>query len=656
MEDTPQEPDEEPTQDAEGPWQSYLDTILAGRYKLVRLLGAGGMGAVFEAEDRHFENARRAVKVLHRVHRRRPTMVARFRREAEYLTRRTGSGTLSVLDQSQDDDPELFFVMQIARGAPLTTRGLRAPDEPAAAWIERLRGYTVDLLETLEALHAEMVHRDLKPDNLLVVTDAAGREHVVVIDFGIAQVLAAPPLTALGEVLGTPQFMPPEQLRDAGLVDARGDLYSVGATLFRLLTGRYVADGARGAVMVRVSLGQIERDARVYNSDVPTWFARCVIKALQLDPAARFQSARELREALERGSEEPPPAPIPPTEAAPPPVLLEAAPAAEPPPEAPPSYTAPIARPSRRWWAMGLGAVTAAAVALLVLRSNRCALGINFAGCGDAFPATTALVRGGTFTMGSSATEVTQAQAECRAQDPDAANCADEIFARERPERLVTVADFRLDLREVTHEAFVAWLRGQGPVLEPAVGPLPARLVAQGRAMVAVRDPSSPFARYGGVVAQSGAVSVLPGFERLPVVRVTWDGAATYCAARGGRLPTEAEWEYAARGSAGRRYPWGDAPPRSDGVVFLRGASTQPLTAASDLQDCSPDGVQDLAGRVSEWTADRYIAANAPDDLRVLRGGSWHLGASALRGSARVAYRADGMLPDVGFRCAYNVH
>jgi formylglycine-generating enzyme required for sulfatase activity len=177
------------------------------------------------------------------------------------------------------------------------------------------------------------------------------------------------------------------------------------------------------------------------------------------------------------------------------------------------------------------------------------------------------------------------------------------------------------------------------------------------------------------VVGEGGALAVTPGQERSPATGVTWDGARLYCASRGKRLPTDAEWEYAARGRTHRRYPWGDAPPACDGAIFGRVKDLAcaalphgPGDVGAATQDRTAEGVHDLFGNASEWVEDAYVAPYLPgcgackdpvvaptgreaDDERVVRGNSWMVSLFGMT-SARTRWRRGGSTAGIGFRCA----
>jgi formylglycine-generating enzyme required for sulfatase activity len=245
------------------------------------------------------------------------------------------------------------------------------------------------------------------------------------------------------------------------------------------------------------------------------------------------------------------------------------------------------------------------------------------------------LVRGGTFTMGSSDAEMALALALCRAE-PRSSECREEWFGTEQTAHEVFLSDYWLDRTEVTVSRYR-------------------------RCVVAGRCPLPPYA--------DGAER----FDRpdLPVVLVTWSEAARFCAWAGGRLPTEAEWERAARGLYGRRYPWGNVynPFLSNHGAFAledfdgRDGFLEMAPVGSFPDGRTPEGIDDLAGNVKEWVSDwygpEYPKADAADpqgpdqgDERVVRGGSYVHGRTWLRGAARDHDRPGARAPWIGFRCA----
>jgi formylglycine-generating enzyme required for sulfatase activity len=136
-----------------------------------------------------------------------------------------------------------------------------------------------------------------------------------------------------------------------------------------------------------------------------------------------------------------------------------------------------------------------------------------------------------------------------------------------------------------------------------------------------------------------------------PVVSVTWHEAAAYCAWAGGRLPGEAEWERAARGTERREYPWGNEPPDPSRANYDKTKVVAPTPVGLFTRGATPDGMDDLAGNVWEWTADWY----AKDESRVVRGGSWDSQSGSLRAAYRFRVGPGGRVVSVGFRCARDV-
>jgi serine/threonine protein kinase len=211
-----------------------LGRTLAGRFQLHRVLGRGGMGTVYEAEQLGL--ARQvALKVLHRHIATAPGAVARFQREATLMARLHHPGAALVYDFGEDAG-ELFLAMERLQGETLDTLTSREGPLPVPVAVELI----AQVLEVLEAAHAlGIVHRDLKPSNVMIIGELSA-PRVKVLDFGLAQVVDSSPqarITQSGMVHGTPAYMSPEQCRGEPL-DGRSDLYSLGCVLFELIIGQ----------------------------------------------------------------------------------------------------------------------------------------------------------------------------------------------------------------------------------------------------------------------------------------------------------------------------------------------------------------------------------------------------------------------------------
>ena len=269
-------------------------TLLAGRYRVGRLLGRGGMGAVYLAE--HLELRKSvALKVLLPELASVPDVVHRFLQEARAAASLRHPGIVDVIDLGQDGDTA-FLVMELLDGEELADRIAR---DPPLTFREVARiGWLV--CDAVAAAHERgIVHRDLKPANVFLVRDKEGLR-IKVLDFGIAKVASTerPLLTQTGQVIGTPQYMSPEQLRDSASVDARTDVYAIGAILFEMLARRppFLADSYPALVLA--VCGEELPDLRRYRPDVPPALEAIVRAALEKTTEARTQSAVLLGAAL----------------------------------------------------------------------------------------------------------------------------------------------------------------------------------------------------------------------------------------------------------------------------------------------------------------------------------------------------------------------
>ncbi|MCA9828872.1 MAG: serine/threonine-protein kinase [Dehalococcoidia bacterium] len=257
-------------------------------YQVKRLLGQGGMGMVFEGEDRR-DGSRVAIKLLHQhLAASDPTYLDRFEREAHSAALLRSPYTAHLIDFGVEHG-QAFLVMEYIDGEPLSRILNRGPIAPAEAL--RVAGEVSRALE--EAGARGLVHRDIKPENILLDTD--GR--VKVIDFGIARSTAAPGLTTAGGFVGTPAFAAPEQID--GEVDQRSDIYALGVTLYAMLTGRPPFEG-KSAIDTLFQ----HRTAPVPTGPLqafPDSVQNIVRRCLEKDPRDRYQTAAELSGAIERG-------------------------------------------------------------------------------------------------------------------------------------------------------------------------------------------------------------------------------------------------------------------------------------------------------------------------------------------------------------------
>lgn len=274
--------------------EARVGTVLDGKWRLERLLGTGGMAAVYEA--RHRNGARAAVKMLHPELAKMPELRERFLREGYAANRVEHPGAVKVLDDhvivGGPDDGVAYIVMELLEGEVLDERVARGPIGE-----QELLAIAASLLDVLASAHAHgVIHRDLKPDNLFLLRTEDGAPRVKVLDFGLARVIETRMTTRAGVTLGTPAYMSPEQAGGrADEIDARSDLFSVGAVLFRLRTGKRIheADSALELVgkMARLPAPPI----REVDPTVSEPFAAIVDRALQFERDARYPDAQVMR-------------------------------------------------------------------------------------------------------------------------------------------------------------------------------------------------------------------------------------------------------------------------------------------------------------------------------------------------------------------------
>jgi eukaryotic-like serine/threonine-protein kinase len=266
-----------------------VGTVLGERYEIVRLLGQGGMGAVYHARDRELEREV-ALKVIRSDMAANPEILRRFKQELILARQITHKNVIRIFDLGQADGIK-FITMEYIEGEDL--QGLlrsKKKLEPAEA-----ATIMAQVCRALEAAHAEgVIHRDLKPQNIML--DKSGR--VYVMDFGIARSLVTKGMTQTGALIGTPDYMSPEQAKGQTL-DVRSDLFTVGIIFYELLTGQtpYESDTTMGKLWKRTS--EPARPIGELDKTIPQPIAAIVTRCLEIDPNKRFASAGEIVQAIE---------------------------------------------------------------------------------------------------------------------------------------------------------------------------------------------------------------------------------------------------------------------------------------------------------------------------------------------------------------------
>jgi serine/threonine-protein kinase len=326
------------TEDADSRSQERVGSVLNEKWTLERLLGIGGMAAVYAA--RHRNGARAAVKVLHSDLSRHREVRERFLREGYAANRVEHPSAVKVMDDDVvaggPDAGTAYLVMELLEGESLQDRLERGPPVGEREFLR----IAETVLDVLEAAHENgVVHRDLKPENLFLVRgEGDDTPRVKVLDFGLARLLDGQTITSYGLALGTPSFMSPEQA--AGRIDeidGRTDLFALAATGFRLRTGRRIHEGSNPVELVAKMAHFAAPRIDTFSPEVSPSFARVIDRALEFKREDRYANAAEMREDVRKAMVEmdgiarteialsPPPS-VPPSSTPPPPLAPPAAP------------------------------------------------------------------------------------------------------------------------------------------------------------------------------------------------------------------------------------------------------------------------------------------------------------------------------------------
>ena len=280
-------------------------TVLAQRYRLLRPIGTGGMGTVYEGEHLLLGH-RVAVKMLHQQYAHSESSTKRFMNEARAAARMRHPNVARCDDVGVTPEGQPFLVLEFLEGRDLADEIAQTTrvELPRALWIAR------QVASALGYAHAQgIVHRDLKPENVFLARTADGSEVVKVLDFGVARFIGLEHTsgTRTGAAIGTPLYMAPEQFTDASRVDARADVYGLGVVLYEMLTGARPFDASTlPELLSRMSAGSF-RPIGSLRAEVPRHVARAVESALCADPAGRPESMEAFVAMLEGERPAPPP-------------------------------------------------------------------------------------------------------------------------------------------------------------------------------------------------------------------------------------------------------------------------------------------------------------------------------------------------------------
>jgi serine/threonine protein kinase len=268
----------------------FIGVVLGESYEVVRAIGEGGMGRVYEAKHKRLTGKRFAIKVLHADLARQPEVVSRFLREAEATSVLHHANIVDVVDVNRAPDGRPFIVAELLEG------------EQLGEYLERVNKLSVpeairicrQICQALIAAHAhDIVHRDIKPENVFLV-GASPERRAKVLDFGISRVgEVSGNLTKTGMVMGTPAYMPPEQARGQR-VDHRADIYSVGVILYQAVTGTRPFEGLDPMSTLAAVLADEPKRPCTLDATLPPALELVIQKAMAKEPADRYGSMREL--------------------------------------------------------------------------------------------------------------------------------------------------------------------------------------------------------------------------------------------------------------------------------------------------------------------------------------------------------------------------
>jgi len=618
-----------------------------GKYRIIEEVGRGSFAAVYKAVDTTLERTV-ALKVLAPHLLWDPAFVQRFQREAKVVANLYHPNIVTIYEVSQVEGV-YFIAMQFLEGRTLS----RVLEAVGPLPISAVQVILEQIATALDYAHARgFVHRDIKPSNIIVADD--GR--VTLTDFGLVKAGEGTQLTASGVVFGTPEYMSPEQAEGKAL-DARSDIYSLGVVLYEMLAGRapFVADTTPAVMYKRV---HEPPPLEELPSDLSQGVAAVVEKALAKKREERYQSAEEMAGALAAAVE---------AKAEPKVGRKEKL----------------VARGSLPIWGWG----SIALVAALVIGV---AIFLAIQGCEPtampmpaAQPATrtatvtaTAIPMPPTDTPTSTSTPTktptlvpptatpvvptptptplppTNTPTNAPTNTPVPVSPTDTPTPSATPDMVyVPAGEFIMGSHQRSNEQPV-----HAVYLDAFYIDKTEATNAQYRACVEAGLCRAPTICDWGEPTYED-----PSKIDHPVVCVSWNDAKAYCEWAGKRLPTEAEWEKAARGTDGRTYPWGEGIDCDRAQYSGCGGQTVPV--GSKPKGGSPYGALDMAGNVWEWVADWYDSGYysrspernplGPDsgELRVLRGGSWVYIPTSVRCAIRDWYIPDKRSSGVGFRC-----
>ncbi|MFH0813173.1 MAG: SUMF1/EgtB/PvdO family nonheme iron enzyme [Pseudomonadota bacterium] len=611
-------------------------TVVANRYRILALIGMGGMGGVYKAYDQEL-NDTIAIKILRPELQMDPQSLQRFKLETKTTRKLRNPNIVGMFDLYWGEDRK-FITMEWVDGITLKTLIKKHGVLPIPQTVD----IAIQILRALEEAHRQgVIHRDIKPGNIMlipaVITGDSPNFSVKVADFGIAKIVSGEAgVTTSGLIIGTPEYMSPEQAEGRS-IGPQSDIYSLGIVLYEMLTGKVPFFGDTPMATLLKHLKDTPAALRDLCPKAPERLERLVMKMLAKRPEERWQTAGEIRELLEKRTSMF--------------IATEAELIAHIPSETErfrrfeeaqgvtpkekkrgkpitPKYVPGISRHETRrafpWKSVAIASLVVVLLGIGLFAYKHDVISIS------RVPKDMTLIPEGEFIMGTSKESVERIL---------------EIFpdskggwlADEQPAHNVYLKAFYIDKHEVTNKEYKKFVDATGHM-----GPFVDEEWAKEYNWINNTYP--------------------PGKGDHPVVLVSWEDAQTYARWIGKRLPTEAEWEKAARGGlVDKLWPWGDEMDPERLNSWEGGANgTRPVGSYPPNQY----GLYDMAGNVWEWCADGYSSyddelnpsqnTRGPDQgvNKVVRGGSWSNMAFTSRCGERKKMNPTSQFNSIGFRCA----
>ena len=624
------------------------------KYKIVAKIGAGGMGAVYKAKRIHIGDLV-AIKVLHSDLVGDQMAIERFRREARAAARLKHPNAVGIHDFAVSSGGLVYIVMELVDGKSLGAL-IKNQDPLDPSFVAEVLYKVCSALD--EAHRQNIVHRDLKPDNILV-TRARGGVEVKVLDFGIAKLRDLSPgsntLTGKGTIVGTPLYMSPEQCMGEE-IDRRSDIYSLGVVLYEMLTGVVPFDSPTPTAVIVQHVTVAPPPLRQVNREISPGIEQAVLHALEKRKEDRPQTAGELAAEFASGMKR---------DAATGPIKrpdmqinpLEVRRQTEPSTELgviPAAYasTAPDASDLTSW-------TDESAIGGTETRSYRTIIIVSLVVLALLLTSVLILVKTRTAQSPQATQGDTVNTASETAEDKPLAEDESPNNTEQPPAAPVALPEPPGGMVYVTGGEFIMG-RDNGAQLE-----MPQQRATVEPFFIDIFEVSCE--EYKRFIDETGHrppprwsnTNYPAGWARRAVTGIDWDDANAYAQWAGKRLPTEQEWEFAARGTDGRLYPWGNewkakaANADSSSHGHADAVGEHPAGP-------SPFGAFDMAGNVWEWTSSDltvYTDRSLQDrETKVVRGGSWAESRSGATATSRKGLPPrGGDYSTVGFRCVMDV-